>query len=73
MRYVIRGAQDYSNRFAGSWGVTIITDPDRVGEFMDNDDTRVVVVEGADDTPLTEEMNLEQWNNWKAINKPLFR
>ncbi len=74
MQYNIIYEQDYSNRFAGSWGYVTVNSPDRVDEMLLADsDFKVVVVEGADETPLTGEMDAPQWNAWKEQNKPLLR
>lgn len=73
MRYEIRPEQDYSNRFAGSWGSFILDHPDRVDDLLlDDSDSKVVVLDD-NDTWLTEEMDADQWAAWKEQNKPLFR
>ena len=72
MQYVIISKQDYSNRFAGSWGSIILFHPDRVDDIFSETRDRKVVVESDDGTPLTEEMNLDQWRAWKELNKGLY-
>lgn len=71
MRYEIRSQQDYSNRFAGSWGSVILDHPDRVDEFFLRDSDRKVIVLDDNDTWLTGEMDIDQWNAWKEQNRPL--
>ena len=73
MRYEIRSQQDYSNRFAGSWGSVILNHPDRVDEFFLRDSDRKVIVLDDNDTRLTGEMDAAQWAAWKEQNKPLPR
>ena len=73
MQYVIISEQDYSNRFAGSWGSVILDHPDRVDAFFLSSSDRKVIVKDDNDTPLTEEMDADQWYAWKEQNKPLYR
>ena len=73
MRYVIISEQDYSNRFAGSWGSVILDHPDEVDAFFLETPDRKVRVENDDETPLTEEMDADQWYAWKEQNKHLYR
>ena len=72
MKYVIISEQDYSNRFAGSWGSVILDHPNEVDVFLRNGD-RKVVVEDDNRTRLTEEMDADQWYAWKEQNKHLYR
>lgn len=71
MQFEIRSQQDYSNRFAGSWGSVILSHPDRVDEFFLRDSDRKVIVLDDDDTRLTGELDADQWNAWKEQNRPL--
>lgn len=71
MRYEIRSQQDYSNRFAGSWGSVILDHPDRVDEFFLRDSDRKVIVLDDNDLWLTGELDADQWNAWKKQNRPL--
>ena len=73
MQYVIISKQDYSNRFAGSWGSIILDHPDEVDAVFLRTPDRKVVVEDDNGTPLTEEMDADQWHAWKEQNKPLYR
>ena len=65
MRYVILPEQDYSNRFFGSWGRIIVEDPADVDDAFRTDDTCKVLVQDDDGTDLTEQMDADQWYDWK--------
>ena len=68
MQYEIRPKQDYSVRIGGSWGSIIVYDTGAVDAAFLRDRTCKVVVEDDNDTPLTEEMNADQWYAWKEQN-----
>ena len=70
MQYRIQALQDYSNRFAGSWGDIIVFAPHRVDFFLAKGN-RTVVVEHDDDTPITGSMSSDEWRVWKECHNPM--
>lgn len=71
MRYVIKSRQDYSERIGGSWGSVVVFDPGRVETFLLKGGGRKVIVQNDDKSPLTGELDLDQWRVWKEENNPL--
>ena len=68
MKFIIRPEQDYSIRLGGSWGYVTVDLPEEVdASFQDGDDS-TVTVQDDNGKLLTEEMDEDQWYEWKKQN-----